>query len=69
MLDIIVLYRNNTALACKQTLKSDFAPWLRYGTYKLVQEMPGGEKLVGFTRILHRTQPDVLMTTNEVITI
>ena len=35
----------------------------------MVQEMPGGEKLVGFTRILHRTQPDVLMTTNEVSTL
>ena len=34
---------------------------LRYGTYKLVQRMPGGEGLVGFTRILHRTKPDLLM--------
>ena len=33
----------------------------RYGTYKLVQRMPGGEGLVGFTRILHRTKPDLLM--------
>lgn len=33
----------------------------RYGTYKLVQGSFGGDKLVGFTRILHRTQPDVLM--------
>lgn len=33
----------------------------RYGTYKLVQKMPGGEGLVGFTRILHRTRPDLLM--------
>lgn len=33
----------------------------RYGTYKLVQQMPGGEKLVAFTRILHRMKPDVLM--------
>ena len=30
----------------------------RYGTYKLVQKMPGGEKLTGFTRILHRVKPD-----------
>ena len=33
----------------------------RYATYKQVQEMPGGGQLVGFTRILHRTQPDILM--------
>lgn len=33
----------------------------RYGTYKLVQKMPGGENMVGFTRILHRTQPDAVM--------
>lgn len=33
----------------------------RYGTYKLVQKMPGGEKLTGFTRILHRSTPDELM--------
>ena len=36
-------------------------PAFRHGTYKLVQKMPGGEKLVAFTRILHRTKPDVLM--------
>lgn len=41
---------------------------IMYGTYQLVQEMPGGDKLVGFTRILHRTQPDVLMKLNEVPT-
>lgn len=33
----------------------------RYGTYKLVQKMPGGEKLTGFTRILHRVKPDECM--------
>jgi hypothetical protein len=33
----------------------------RYATYKLVQAMPGGDKLTGFTRILHRTVPDLLM--------
>jgi len=33
----------------------------RYGTYKLVQKMAGGEKLVAFTRILHRQTPDILM--------
>ena len=33
----------------------------RYGTYKLVQKMPGGENMVGFTRILHRTTPDAVM--------
>ena len=33
----------------------------RYGTYKQAQKLPGGDKLVGFTRILHRTVPDLLM--------
>eukprot|EP01026_Neomeris_dumetosa_P046773 TRINITY_DN39953_c0_g1_i2.p2 TRINITY_DN39953_c0_g1~~TRINITY_DN39953_c0_g1_i2.p2 ORF type:complete len:413 (+),score=57.01 TRINITY_DN39953_c0_g1_i2:43-1281(+) len=32
---------------------------LMYGSYKLVQKMEGGERLVAFTRILHRTQDDV----------
>jgi len=32
-----------------------------YGTYKLVQKMPGGEKLTGFTRILHKVEPDECM--------
>jgi len=32
-----------------------------YSTYQLVQQMPGGEKMTGFTRILHRTVPDLLM--------
>eukprot|EP01023_Acetabularia_acetabulum_P067906 TRINITY_DN9490_c0_g1_i1.p1 TRINITY_DN9490_c0_g1~~TRINITY_DN9490_c0_g1_i1.p1 ORF type:complete len:176 (-),score=16.00 TRINITY_DN9490_c0_g1_i1:71-598(-) len=31
---------------------------LMYGSYILVQKQPGGELLVGFTRILHRTQDD-----------
>jgi hypothetical protein len=30
------------------------------GTYKLTQKMPGGEKMVGFTRILHRMTHDAL---------
>lgn len=34
----------------------------RYGTYKLIQGMPGGENMVAFTRILHRTTPDLLMS-------
>jgi hydroxyproline O-arabinosyltransferase len=34
---------------------------IAYATYKLVQAMPGGERHVAFTRILHRTQPDALM--------
>ena len=33
----------------------------RYGTYKKVQALAGGERMVAFTRILHRTVPDVLM--------
>jgi hydroxyproline O-arabinosyltransferase len=35
---------------------------IMHGTYKIVQKMPGGEKLTGFTRILHRTTDDNLMT-------
>ncbi|PSC71378.1 hypothetical protein C2E20_5225 [Micractinium conductrix] len=31
-----------------------------YGTYKLAQAMPGGDKMVAFTRILHRTTDDAL---------
>jgi hypothetical protein len=34
---------------------------IAYATYKLVQAMPGGERHVAFTRILHRTKPDQLM--------
>lgn len=34
---------------------------IMYGTYKLVQKMPGGEKLTGFTRILHRVHEDECM--------
>ena len=33
----------------------------RYATFKLAQEQQGGDKLTGFTRILHRTVPDYLM--------
>ncbi|GFH17753.1 uncharacterized protein HaLaN_14448 [Haematococcus lacustris] len=40
---------------------STWLAWLRYGTYKLVQAMPGGEKLTGFTRVMHRTTDDFLM--------
>ena len=32
----------------------------RYATYKAVQKQPGGHQLVAFTRILHRTKPDIL---------
>ncbi|CAL8467638.1 g7176 [Coccomyxa elongata] len=39
----------------------NFQSRIMYGTYKQVQKMPGGEKLVGFTRILHRTSHDLLM--------
>lgn len=35
---------------------------IMYGTYQLAQKMPGGNKMVAFTRILHRQQPDVLMS-------
>ncbi|KAK9816540.1 hypothetical protein WJX72_001729 [[Myrmecia] bisecta] len=39
----------------------NFQNRIMFGTYKLAQQMPGGDKLVAFTRVLHRTQPDVLM--------
>lgn len=38
----------------------NFQGRIMYGTYKLVQKMPGGEKLTGFTRVMHRTVPDGL---------
>ena len=41
----------------------------RYGTYKLVQKMPGGENMVAFTRILHRTTPDAVMSEVNMILI
>ncbi|KAG2438731.1 hypothetical protein HXX76_005276 [Chlamydomonas incerta] len=44
----------------------NFQGRIMYGTYKLVQKMPGGDKLTGFTRILHRMKPDDLM--NEIPT-
>lgn len=34
----------------------------RYATFKLAKKKPGGEKMTGFTRILHRSEEDVLMT-------
>eukprot|EP00798_Chlamydomonas_sp_ICE-L_P017194 gene17194-23512_t len=39
----------------------NFQGRIMYGTYKLVQAMPGGEKLTGFTRILHHVKEDELM--------
>ncbi|EIE24619.1 hypothetical protein COCSUDRAFT_14028 [Coccomyxa subellipsoidea C-169] len=39
----------------------NFQNRIMYGTYKKAQKMPGGDSLVGFTRILHRTRPDLLM--------
>eukprot|EP00892_Ulva_mutabilis_P001996 jgi/Ulvmu1/11798/UM080_0009.1 len=39
----------------------NFQSRIMYGTYQLTQKMPGGENMVAFTRILHRTQPDELM--------
>jgi hypothetical protein len=35
---------------------------IAYATYNLVLTMPGGERFKGFTRILHRTIPDELMS-------
>lgn len=34
---------------------------IAYGTHALIQKMPGGENHVAFTRILHRSVPDILM--------
>ncbi|GBF92072.1 hypothetical protein Rsub_04419 [Raphidocelis subcapitata] len=34
---------------------------IMYASYKLAQAMPGGEKLTGFTRILHRTTDDAVV--------
>ncbi|GFH32599.1 uncharacterized protein HaLaN_31844, partial [Haematococcus lacustris] len=39
----------------------NFQTRIMYQTYKMVQRQPGGERLTGFTRILHSTVPDVLM--------
>lgn len=53
-------------------LTSNGSPYLNiqtrimYATYKIAKKMPGGEKMVAFTRVLHRTTGDVLM--NEVPT-
>ena len=33
----------------------------RYSSYKLAKRMPGGDKLTGFTRILHRTKDDAVV--------
>jgi hypothetical protein len=34
---------------------------IAYATYKLILDMPGGERHVAFTRVLHRGVPDELM--------
>ncbi|GAX81923.1 hypothetical protein CEUSTIGMA_g9351.t1 [Chlamydomonas eustigma] len=39
----------------------NFQTRIMYASYKMVQQMPGGEHMTGFTRILHRTVPDILM--------
>lgn len=39
----------------------NFQARIMIGTYRLVKKMPGGEKLVALTRILHRTKPDDMM--------
>ncbi len=35
---------------------------IMYATYRLVQKMPGGEKLTGFTRIMHRMTDDPVIS-------
>lgn len=37
---------------------ADYQMRIAYGTYKLIQKMPGGERHAAFTRILHRTARD-----------
>ena len=39
----------------------NFQTRIMYSTFQKVQGQPGGENLVAFTRILHRTKPDRLM--------
>lgn len=34
----------------------------RYGTYQMIQKAAGENQHVAFTRILHRSEPDILMT-------
>ena len=52
-------------------ITSNGAPYMNYqtrilmGTYELIRQMPGGEKHVGLTRILHRSKPDILMNAIE----
>lgn len=40
---------------------TNFQNRIMYATYRLAQQEPGGEVLAGFTRILHRGNPDELM--------
>eukprot|EP00877_Chromochloris_zofingiensis_P015145 jgi/Chrzof1/9885/Cz04g19190.t1 len=39
----------------------NFQARIMYGTYKLVQKQPDGDKLTGFTRVLHRMTDDEVM--------
>ena len=39
----------------------NFQSRMMYGSYQIVRKLPKGEKLVGFTRILHRVNTDGLM--------
>ena len=39
----------------------NFQSRVMYGTYNMVRKLPKGEKLVAFTRILHRVKSDALM--------
>ncbi|KAL4451270.1 hypothetical protein ABPG77_009342 [Micractinium sp. CCAP 211/92] len=41
---------------------TNFQNLIMYGTYQLAKKQPGGEKMVAFTRILHRTTDDALST-------
>eukprot|EP00889_Picochlorum_renovo_P006826 jgi/Picre1/33856/NNA_001335.t1 len=51
----------NSTLFVKILIVEIFANYqmrIAYGTYRLIQKMPGGERHTAFTRILHRTARD-----------
>ncbi|KAF5828994.1 hypothetical protein DUNSADRAFT_16723 [Dunaliella salina] len=57
-------FRGDTIHALHTSSGGDYQNYqsrIMYASFKLVQGMPGGEKLTAYTRILHRTVPDYLM--------
>jgi len=51
----------HTVLTSSGDHYQNFQTRIMYASYQMVQKMPGGENMVAFTRILHRTVPDYLM--------